>query len=328
VDLQRRREPAVERALTLGYGSLLMTSLTAVDAAQPPSWFTAAIDTPADVGATDVRGATITYRAWGERGQAGLVLVHGGAAHARWWDHIAPLLAGGQRVAALDLSGHGDSGRRDQYNLDVWAEEVLAVADAAGIEGPPVVIGHSMGGFVTLRAACIYGSRLAGAVAVDSPVQDLTLEEQAAREHLAFGPLRVYPSRAAAISRFRPVPDQPVLPYIASHVAETSIRPVDGGWSWKFDPRIFSRQQPVPALLTRLDCRVALFRAEHGMVSPQMGEVMYDGLGRIAPVIEVPAAGHHVMLDQPIALVTGIRTLLSDWDHSLPAKPRPARALG
>jgi len=205
---------------------------------------------------------------------------------------------------------------------------VLAVADAAGIEGPPVVIGHSMGGFVTLRAACIYGSRLAGAVAVDSPVQDLTLEEQAAREHLAFGPLRVYPSRAAAISRFRPVPDQPVLPYIASHVAETSIRPVDGGWSWKFDPRIFSRQQPVPALLTRLDCRVALFRAEHGMVSPQMGEVMYDGLGRIAPVIEVPAAGHHVMLDQPIALVTGIRTLLSDWDHSLPAKPRPARALG
>ena len=126
------------------------------------------------------------------------------------------------------------------------------------------------------------------------------------------------------MSRFRPVPDQPVLPYIASHVAGTSIRAVDGGWSWKFDPRIFSRHQPVPTLLTQMDCRVALFRAEHGMVSPQMGEVMYDRLGRIAPVIEVPAAGHHVMLDQPIALVTGIRTLLSDWDHSLPAGPRPA----
>jgi pimeloyl-ACP methyl ester carboxylesterase len=62
------------------------------------------------------------------------------------------------------------------------------------------------------------------------------------------------------------------------------------------------------------------------MVSPQMGEVMYDRLGRLAPVIEVPVAGHHVMLDQPIALVTGIRTLLADWDHSLPAKPRPAPA--
>jgi len=266
----------------------------------------------------------IAYRAWGERGQTGIVLVHGGGAHARWWDHIAPLLADGHRVAAVDLSGHGDSDRRDNYGLDVWAEELLAVAVAARIEGPPVIIGHSMGGFVTLRAASIYGSRLAGAVAIDSAVRDLTPEEQAAREHRAFGPLRVYPSREAAIARFRPVPDQPVLSYIASHVAATSIRAVDGGWSWKFDPRVFSRQRPVPALLTQMDCRVALFRAEHGLVSPEMGEVMYDKLGRIAPVIEIPAAGHHVMLDQPIALVTGIRTLLYGWDHSLPALPRPA----
>jgi pimeloyl-ACP methyl ester carboxylesterase len=279
---------------------------------------------PADLGAADVRGAVISYRAWGDRGQAGVVLVHGGGAHARWWDHIAPLLAGGHRVAALDLSGHGDSDRRDHYSLDVWAEEVLAVSAAAGIAGPPVVIGHSMGGFVTLRAASIYGSRLAGAVAIDSAVRDMPPEEQAAREHRAFGPLRVYPSRDAAIARFRPVPDQPVLPYIADHVAATSIRECDGGWSWKFDPGIFSRQQPAPPLLTWMDCRVALFRAEHGLVSTRMGEVMYDRLGRIAPVIEIPAAGHHVMLDQPIALVTGIRTLLSDWDHSLPAPPRPA----
>ena len=50
---------------------------------------------------------------------------------------------------------------------------------------------------------------------------------------------------------------------------------------------------------------------------------MYDLLGRVAPVIEIPLAGHHVMLDQPLPLVTGIRTLLADWEHSLPA-PRPA----
>jgi pimeloyl-ACP methyl ester carboxylesterase len=68
-----------------------------------------------------------------------------------------------------------------------------------------------------------------------------------------------------------------------------------------------------------VDSRVALCRAEHGIVSAQISEVMYDRLGRLAPVIEIPAAGHHVMLDQPIALVTGIRALLSDWDHSRPA---------
>ena len=130
--------------------------------------------------------------------------------------------------------------------------------------------------------------------------------------------MRVYPSKEAILARFRPVPDQPVLGYIADHVAATSIREADGGWTWKWDPAIFGRQVP-PTLLTRLDCRVALFRAEHGMVSTEMSDVMYDRLGRVAPVIEIPAAGHHVMLDQPIALVAAIRTLLSDWDHSLPA---------
>jgi pimeloyl-ACP methyl ester carboxylesterase len=291
------------------------------DPAQPPEWFRSAIATPAKQGAADVAGAPIAYRTYGDREDRGLVLVHGGGAHARWWDHIAPLLAPGHMVVALDLSGHGDSGRREVYSLDVWASEVMAVAAGAGITTPPTVIGHSMGGFVALRAAGIYGARMAGAVVVDSPVRDITPEERAAQEHRGFGPLRVYPSAEAAIARFRPVPDQPMLPYIAAHIASTSIRAVAGGWSWKFDPRIFARHPITPALLTRLDCRVALFRAEHGIVSPQIGEMMYDRLGRLAPLIEIPAAGHHIMLDQPIALVTGIRTLLSDWDHSTPATP-------
>jgi pimeloyl-ACP methyl ester carboxylesterase len=298
-----------------------MTSPASVDIADPPPWFTAALAAAADTGSTDVDGVPIAYRAWGEPGPRGIVLVHGGGAHSRWWDHIGPLLAAGRRVAALDLSGHGDSGRRARYTLDAWADEVLAVAASAGVTTPPIVVGHSMGGFVALRAAGLFGARLAGIVIVDSPVRDITPEQAAAREHRAFGPTRVYPTREAAIARFRPVPDQPVLPYIAAHVAATSIRPVNGGWSWKFDPAIFGRPDVTPALLHQLDCRVALFHAEHGIVSPQTTELMYDRLGRRAPVIEIPAAGHHVMLDQPIALVTGIRTLLSDWDHSLPATP-------
>jgi len=51
---------------------------------------------------------------------------------------------------------------------------------------------------------------------------------------------------------------------------------------------------------------------------------MYDKLGRRAPLIQIPAAGHHVMLDHPIALVTGLRTLLADWEHSLPIAERSA----
>ena len=296
-----------------------MASVTSPEGIDPPAWFTAALATPATQGCVRVDGADVAYRAWGKPSARGIVLVHGGAAHSRWWDHIGPLLSGDRRVAALDLSGHGESGRRESYDLDTWADEVMAVAAAAGIGGPPIVIGHSMGGFVTLRTATRFGEKIAGAVVVDSPVRDITPEERAAREQRAFGPLRVYPSAEAVLARFHPIPDQPTLPYIRAHVAATSIRQTRQGWTWKFDPRVFARDHPGLALLTRVQCRVALFRAEHGIVSPATGAVMYDRLGRVAPLIEIPAAGHHVMLDQPLSLVTGVRTLLSDWDHSSPA---------
>ena len=290
--------------------------------AGPPAWFKAALGAAVDTGSVKVDGAAISYRAFGRPGGGGIVLVHGGAAHARWWDHIAPLMARAERVVALDLSGHGDSDRRDVYTLDCWAQEVLAVATAAGIADPPVIIGHSMGGFVALRVAGLYGAQLEGVVIIDSPVRDITPEEQAARDQRAFGPLRVYPTREAAIARFHPIPDQPVLPYVAEHVAATSIRAVPGGWSWKFDPRVFGRPPLTPALLTRFACRVGLVSAEHGIVNPETSELMYDRLGRRAPLIQIPAAGHHVMLDHPIALVTGLRTLLADWEHSLPIAER------
>ena len=301
-----------------------MTSMPDLDSAAPPAWFTAALAAPVVERTTEVAGATIAYRAWGEPAGRGIVLVHGGAAHSRWWDHIAPLLAKGRRVVALDLSGHGDSGRRTSYSLDVWAREVRTVAADAGLgDHLPTVIGHSMGGLVTLRLAALFASRIEGAVVIDSAVRDLSPEERAAHEQRAFRRQRVYPTREAALARFHPVPDQPMLGYVADHVAATSVRPVEGGWTWKWDPGIFSRGRTVP--LTRLDCRVALLRAEHGLVSTELSDVMYDRLGRVAPVIEIPAAGHHVMLDQPIALVAAIRALLSDWDHSLPGMPHAAQ---
>ncbi len=53
-------------------------------------------------------------------------------------------------MVAIELSGHGDSGRRPSYSLDLWADEPMAVVDDAGNAGPAIIIGHSMGGFVTL----------------------------------------------------------------------------------------------------------------------------------------------------------------------------------
>jgi len=104
-------------------------------------------------------------------------------------------------------------------------------------------------------------------------------------------------------------------PHILRHVAEHSLRPVPGGFSWKFDPRLFMAvsRSHAAELLPKVGGRVALIRSENGLVTEEIGAVMYDALGRVAPVVEIPLAGHHLMLDQPLLLVTALRALLADW---------------
>jgi pimeloyl-ACP methyl ester carboxylesterase len=72
------------------------------------------------------------------------------------------------------------------------------------------------------------------------------------------------------------------------------------------------------AYLSDVGCRLALLRSEFGLVTPDIGASMFEKLGRVTPVIEIPEAGHHAMLDQPLLLLTALRTLLADWDHSEP----------
>ena len=69
-------------------------------------------------------------------------------------------------------------------------------------------------------------------------------------------------------------------------------------------------------------CRFALLRSECGLVTDDIGESMYEATGRVAPVFVLPEAGHHAMLDQPLILLTALRTLLADWDHSEPHRAR------
>lgn len=283
-----------------------------------PAWFHQALETEAQTGTIGVAGCEVAVRRWGDPDLPGLVLVHGGGAHSRWWDHVAPFFARDCCVIAMDLSGHGDSGRRPVYTFDLWAEEIAAVACSTSSAQPPVVLAHSLGGLATFRSAALFGDRFEGIMIVDSPVHDATPEQVARRRREAFGPLRLYGSREDALSHFRTVPDQPdMLPYVVEHVAAHSLRPVEGGWTWKFDPTFFDHLVDIGAeTLGAIPCRVAVLRAEHGLVTADVGRHMYELLGRTAPVIEIPLAYHHVMLDQPLALITAVRSLLADWRHS------------
>jgi len=100
-----------------------------------------------------------------------VVAMHGLASNARWWDLVAPLLAP-RRVVAVDLRGHGLSGRPESgYDFDAVAGDVRTLAEALAL-GPRVAMGHSWGASVALWWAAL-DEGVRAVVCVDGGVGDL-----------------------------------------------------------------------------------------------------------------------------------------------------------
>ncbi len=131
--------------------------------------------------ATSADKVEIAYRARGA-GKTALVFIHGGLADSTFWAPQLSSLAADFRVVALDLAGHGASGRaRTAWTIPVFAEDVRAVVEALGLRRV-VLIGNSMGGPVALEAARLLRGRVLGVVGVDT-LHDGTVKLDPAEFH-------------------------------------------------------------------------------------------------------------------------------------------------
>ena len=284
-----------------------------------PAWFERALALPAEHGEVEVDGAAIQWKAWGRRGDRGLVMVHGGVAHKDWWDSIGPFLAPTRRVVALDLSGMGDSDHRERYVMETYAREVIAAGEAGGAfeAGKPFVAGHSFGGFVSLTAAMEHGDRLAGVAVLDSPIRPSDEQRRSSPPRRGGS---VYPDFETALARFRLLPEQPCEnAFLLDHIARKSLKPAlrpDGtpGWTWKFDPELWEKlhynRRPPAELAGALKTRVALFRGEQSrLVTDDIWDFMREIFGPQTTMVSIPDAQHHLILDQPVAVGAALEVL-------------------
>ncbi|MFZ5880887.1 MAG: alpha/beta fold hydrolase [Chloroflexota bacterium] len=112
-----------------------------------------------------------TYANFIQQGRgAPVILIHGLAASLHDWDDLIPDLAQhGYAAYALDLLGHGDSPKPDSraYEIDWLFEHLAAWIDSLDLDQPPVLVGHSLGGYLTLEYARRFPGRTRGLVLVD-----------------------------------------------------------------------------------------------------------------------------------------------------------------
>ncbi|HVV75727.1 MAG TPA: alpha/beta hydrolase [Mycobacteriales bacterium] len=119
-------------------------------------------------------GVELTTYVQGE-GEPPLVLVHGYIGSHVDWDLVAPALASSRRVITYDHRGHGDStnaGNAAAYTFDKLVDDLESVVDALG-PGPVHLLGHSMGGVVSMRYALRHPDALASLVLMDTAAEPM-----------------------------------------------------------------------------------------------------------------------------------------------------------
>lgn len=294
-----------------------------------PAWFEHAIEQRPGRTTVEVDGAALELLAWGERGKPGLLFLHGNGAHADWWSFIAPFFADQYRCAALSWSGMGRSGWREAYSMEGFQREALAVSEAAGLfeaEAAPVVIAHSLGGAICLYLAAAHGERFKGAMILDSGARPPGAAWRGPKPRTR--PTKVYPTLEEALAGFRLMPPQDCRNhYLVDYIARESLHPApldDGsgqnGWTWRFDPFLsgklaFSQVFQSGEEVRSAKCPLAFVWGEQSLlVSDQVIDYSRRCAPTGTPFVAIPEAHHHIMLDQPLALVATLRALLAGWE--------------
>jgi pimeloyl-ACP methyl ester carboxylesterase len=269
-------------------------------------------------------GGKLHYLDYGTEGRPPMLCLHGGAVNAHWCDFVAAGFTGDYHVRAFDQRGHGDSAwaHPPEYGYHRYAADVEQVIQKLELRDV-VLVGHSMGGLVSLVYAATYPGRVKALVCVDStfratPERVARLHQVGSREGSS------YASKDEFVARFKVRPEgTQAVPEIIRYLAERSGRQSpDGRWRHKFDRNVYSKREflDIPPFWNRVDVPVLLVK---GGLSDRITPEIYADIKSRCPqveLVEVPESEHHVTLDNPPDLVRVVNAFLAK--HRDAVRPR------
>ena len=272
---------------------------------------------PSSIGVTGANGVELHTLEWSREGVP-MVFIHGFANDARVWDDIAPVVAPHYRVIAIDMRGHGDSGRAPdgRYDTEVLCDDLDCVLEGLGIDRL-VLVGHSLGGRVSMRFAGRHADRLAGLVLVDSaPEWDARgttrIVFDAQKSERIFASIDEY---ELVLGHQYPVTPPSILRRLArSWLRERS----DGRYELKLDADFLTARRGISAeeeerleaeesrklwsALEGLSCPVLVVRgAASDLFDPEIADRMVEDVLQNGTLEIIAHAGHSVTLENPEA---------------------------
>lgn len=246
-----------------------------------------------------VAGEELFYQERGDRGIGPAVLfIHGAGGTWRHWGLQLRDLEGAYRLA-LDLPGHGRSGKRGRRTIEEYAMVVEEFVRALGLS-PLTVVGHSMGGAITLLMALRDPEAVArlGLVGTGARLR--------VRQEILTGLQQPDPSPAVRlIARwsYRPNAPEAQIAQAARELGATEPTIYHGDYvacdGFDIMDRLAEIRQPA----------LVLTGTEDTMTPPKYARYLAEHLPN-ATLRLVEEAGHMVMVEQPDAVTTALREFL------------------
>ena len=240
--------------------------------------------------------------------------IHGYPLNNLLWDFQIDGLADIARLIAPDLRGHGGTDPTPPpYSVELFADDCVRLLDSLGMEGPVVVVGLSMGGYVALDMARRHPDRVAGLIlaatraGADSP-EARAGRDKAAGVAIAEGIVPIVEAmlpKLLAPGTYAAEPD--LVDYVRDMMLETSVDGAVGALAAMRD-----RPDSTPLLPSLAVPTLVIHGEEDQLIPVSEAQAMQRAIPG-AELVIVPGAGHLPNLEQPDVFNDAVREFLEQF---------------
>ncbi len=258
-------------------------------------------------------GIKIQLAIWEGKGKQ-ILCAHGITANSRFWDCLASALAPHHRVIAMDLRGRGLSDKPPKgYSVHRHCQDILALMNDQGLKRP-VLMGHSLGAFISLVFAARYPKKIDRLILVDGGGK--LSKAQMAKVFAGIKPSldrlgRVFPSLRAYLSQMRQAPYLQLWNSYMEAYFRYEVEKVDGGVRSRVHPEHINEEaknlvkENPRKFYKRVEVPTLILRATKGMLAEDdllLPEDVVERMVREIPNakrVDIEGANHYSILFQP-----------------------------
>jgi pimeloyl-ACP methyl ester carboxylesterase len=239
-----------------------------------------------------------------------VILLHGWLGSWGLWQETMAYLGAFYRTYALDFWGFGESGKkRETYAVQDFVGLVNQFMEQLGIEHAPLV-GHSMGGTVSLSVAIKYPERVSKVVVVGSPIVGSSLAwplKLAGRRPIAFmlfNMMGIFRGAMRIASPF--ICRDPRFPAMMDHdLSRTTVE------SFLLSIASLRRTDLRPMLDKVQAPALGMFGDKDIIVNPLQWQPMQNGIKDVR-IERFPTSGHFPMLEEPTDFSQRLKAFLDE----------------